>query len=129
VITIKANTYTIDKVNNSKVLLNGSQLLAPTELKHLDRLLFGSSQYYTFINPSKAAANDKPFTFEMAQEEIAKAAGLISSENKANLSQEQLQCQAELIDLLPAIDEVNNISILLDKKVVFTAVPVSASAR
>lgn len=38
-------------------------------------------------------------------------------------------CQAELVDLLPEIEEANAISIALDKKVVFSALPVSASAR
>ena len=42
---------------------------------------------------------------------------------------EQLQCQSELIDLLPAIEEVNAISIALDKKVKFSAIAVSPEAR
>jgi hypothetical protein len=42
---------------------------------------------------------------------------------------EQLQCQADLIDLLPAIEEANAISIALDKKVKFSALAVSPDAR
>jgi len=45
------------------------------------------------------------------------------------MSQAEIQCQAELIDLLPAIEEANMVSIALDKKVIFTALPVSAEAR
>ena len=34
-----------------------------------------------------------------------------------------------MVDLLPAIEEANAISMALDKKVIFTALPVSADAR
>ena len=42
---------------------------------------------------------------------------------------EEIQCQSELLDLVPAVEEANMISMLLDKKMVFTALPVSAEAR
>ncbi|CAF0775133.1 unnamed protein product [Brachionus calyciflorus] len=129
IITNTANKFTIERLNDSKILRNGKLLSSPAELVHLDRLVFGASQYYMFIDPSKATPKDINYTFEMAQDEIAKASGLISSDKQANMSQEQIQCQAELIDLLPAIEEANAISIALDKKTVFSALPVSASAR
>ena len=90
--------------------------------------MFGSSQYYVFIDPSKATAKDINYTFEMAQDEIAKATGIVSKDTK-NMSQEQIQVQGELIDLITAIDEANMISIALDKKVKYTALPVSADVR
>ena len=93
----------------------------------MDRLLFGTLHYYIFIIPSQET-QDVPYTFEMMQEEIAKATGLITEDLK-NMTQEEIQCQAELIDLVPAIEEANMISIFFDKKVVFTALPVSAEAR
>ena len=95
-----------------------------TELNHLDRLLFGTLHYYIFIIPSQETQQDITYTFEMMQEEIAKA-----TEDLKNMTQEEIQCQAELIDLVPAIEEANMISIFFDKKVVFTALPVSAEAR
>lgn len=42
---------------------------------------------------------------------------------------DEIQCQNELLDLLPAIEEANQISIMLDKKVMFKAIAVSAQAR
>lgn len=106
IITNKANKFTIERLNDSKILKNGKLLSSPTELVHLDRLgilnlflwidqikfsffnqVFGASQYYMFIDPSKATPTDTNFTFEMAQDEIAKASGLISNENKANMTQ------------------------------------------
>ncbi len=52
------------------------QIKTPTELNHLDRLLFGSSQYYLFINPSKATLKDQDYNFEAMQDEISKASGV-----------------------------------------------------
>lgn len=88
---------------------NGKLLSSPSELVHLDRLgilnfyminisslyilifknkiVFGASQYYMFIDPSKATPKDTIFTFEMAQDEIAKASGIISNDSKANMTQ------------------------------------------
>lgn len=64
----------------------------------------------------------------MAQDEIAEAKGLNIKDTK-NMTQEEIQCQSELIDILPAIEEANQISITLDKKVKFSALPVSAQTR
>ncbi len=135
------------------MLLNGKALDTVVELNHLDRLVFGASQYYTFIDPSKSSPKDNIFTFEMAQDEIANASGMVSKDDKKNMTQgfendlmfkkiimitlkqkkyfnlEELQCQGELVDLIPHIEEVNMISIALDKKVKFSALPVSAAAR
>lgn len=45
------------------------------------------------------------------------------------IHKDEIQCQNELLDLLPAIEEANQISILLDKKVMFKAIAVSGQAR
>jgi|LakMenEpi03Aug12_release.lakeMendotaPanAssembly.Ray.scaffolds.fasta_scaffold5841385_1 hypothetical protein len=59
-------------------MYNGKQLADATTLNHLDRLLFGSSQYYVFYDPSKKTDNEVIPTFEMIQDEIAREAGLLS---------------------------------------------------
>lgn len=41
----------------------------------------------------------------------------------------ELQCQAEILDLLPSIEEANMISIAMDKKIKFSAIAVSAESR
>lgn len=128
IIKNNAGMFTIERVNDSKTLLNGKPVVVPTELSHLDRILFGSSQYYVFIDPSKASSKDPNITFETMQDEIAGASGLISRDN-SNMTQEEIQCQAELIDLIPHVEEANAVSIALDKKVLFSALPVSADAR
>jgi hypothetical protein len=42
---------------------------------------------------------------------------------------EEIQCQSELADLIPQIEEANMISIAMDKKIRYKALPVSADAR
>jgi kinesin family protein 1 len=110
------------------LLRNGVQLTSQVELSHLDRLLFGTSQYYLFVIPSKATPQDQYYTFESMQDEIGKAAGLMTKDNK-NMTSDEIACQSELVDLVPAIEEANMMSISLDKKVIFSALPVSAEAR
>ena len=69
------------------MLLNGKALDTVVELNHLDRLVFGASQYYTFIDPSKSNPKDNIFTFEMAQDEISNASGMVSKDDKKNMTQ------------------------------------------
>jgi hypothetical protein len=45
------------------------------------------------------------------------------------VSAEEILCQSELLDLVPLVEEANMISMILDKKMIFTALPVSAEAR
>ena len=42
---------------------------------------------------------------------------------------EEIQCQSELADLIPHIEEANMISIAMDKKIRYKALPVLADAR
>ena len=45
------------------------------------------------------------------------------------MTREEIQCQGELVDLIPQVEEANSISIVLDKKVKFEALVVSSAAR
>jgi hypothetical protein len=128
IITNKGGVYTIEVLPDAKVLHNGRVLRGTATLNHYDRLVFGTSQYYMFIYPGKASGKDHFYTFEMAQDEIAEAKG-ISIKDTKNMSQEEILCHSELIDILPAIEEANQISIALDKKVKFSALPVASQTR
>jgi hypothetical protein len=55
----------------------------------MKRLVFGCSQYYSFINPTKAAPTDVHFTFEMTQDEIGQASGQLIKDTK-NMTQGDL---------------------------------------
>ena len=85
-LTRVGDKYTLTPCENAKVVHNGKKVTAPFELAHLDRLVFGTSQYFLFVLPSQANTNDPYYTFEMMQDEIGKASGLISSSNK-NMTQ------------------------------------------
>ncbi len=128
-LTNNGGKFTLEKVGDGKLLRNGRPLVpGPVALEHMDRLVFGTSQYLVFVDPSKASDKDLKVSFESMQDEIGKASGIVPKDFK-NMTQEEIQCQNELIDLLPAIEEANMISIALDKKVMFIALPVSSEAR
>lgn len=127
-LTNQGGKFTLARLNDSRILVNGKPLTSSVELAHMDRLVFGTSQYYIFNDPSKASKNDPVVTFESMQDEIGKASGIVSSDTNS-MTREQIQCQNEVMDLLPEIEEANHISIALDKKVCFTVLPVAPEAR
>ena len=62
-----------------RILVNGDAITGETELKHNDRLVFGSTQLWVFQNPKEKGIESKkypPITYEYAQEEIAAKAGI-----------------------------------------------------
>ena len=62
-----------------RILVNGDAITGETELKHNDRLVFGSTQLWVFQNPKEKGIDSKkypPITYEYAQEEIAAKAGI-----------------------------------------------------
>ena len=85
-ITISAGKFKIERYNDSKILKNGRPITTATDLIHLDRLVFGASQYFVFIEPSKSKATDQVFSFEQAQDEIGKASGVMSKDTR-NMTQ------------------------------------------
>ena len=99
------------------------------QLRHKDRVLFGASHVYVFLNPlnESGAAADLPstITWEFAQKEIARAKGYSMGNN---LTAEQEQIQEKILSLLPLLSEVNAISEELNKYRTFEIVlmPVSA---
>lgn len=84
--TIKGGKFEIERFNESKILKNGRPVTNKTEFVHLDRFVFGCSQYYIFIDPAKVTANDTKWSFEMSQEEIGKASGAYVKDTK-NMTQ------------------------------------------
>jgi hypothetical protein len=89
-ITNKGGKFTIERYGEAKLLRNGKLVSTPSDLVHLDRLLFGALQYYVFVEPSKMKPNDPYYTFEAMQDEIAKASGIIAKDTK-NMTQGNLE--------------------------------------
>ena len=99
------------------------------QLRHKDRLLFGASHVYVFLNPlnESQAAPDLPsvISWEFAQKEIAKAKGYSLGNN---LTTEQEDVQEKILSLLPLLSEVNAISEELNKYRVFEIVLIPISS-
>ena len=64
----------------------------------------------------------------MAQEEIGKASGTFVKDTK-NMTQDEILCMTEMMDLLPEVEEANMMSITLDKKTKYSALAVSSASR
>ncbi|XP_050405632.1 kinesin-like protein KIF28P isoform X1 [Patella vulgata] len=113
---------------NVRMMRNGKLVTNKTELKYNDRLIFGTTQYFVFVNPKDKSAKDAPVVnFEMAQEEIAKKSGFdVTSENK---TRDEALLKEDIVELMPAVEECNSISEELDKKMKFELMVVSAEAR
>lgn len=129
VIREKDGVFTLETFPNARTLRNGKVVTDQTKtLKHNDRLLFGTTQFYVFCNPNdkEGAKNPSP-DFEMAQAEIAsKSGGFDMSSAK---TRDDAVLQQDLIEVLPAVEEANSISEALGKKKRFDMVIVSPEAR
>ncbi len=131
IITSRGGKVTIRPGNQlAKTTLNGTLLTGEMELRHLDRILFGSSHLYVFVNPAKPTrAPDTPanVTWEFAQNEIAKAKGFQT--DQSGLSADQLRVQEQVLELLPLLAEANAISEEMGKHRSFELALMSGIAR
>ncbi len=121
-ISFEKNEYFLEPYSNSRCIRNGTQHDEKFQLNNFDRLVFGASHYYIFIDPAKFGKEKEvideklhTITVEKIQQEIAEATGLISNMFDRK-EPEELACINELIDLMPYIEESNQMSILMDKK-------------
>lgn len=127
-ITFTKDKFSIERFDDAKILKNGRPITGKSELHHLDRLVFGCSQFYLFVNPAEITDKDTRYSFEMAQEEIGKASGTFVKDTK-NMTQDEILCMTEMMDLLPEVEEANMMSITLDKKTKYSALAVSSASR
>ena len=73
----KDGVFTLETFPNARTLRNGKAVTSETKtLKHHDRLVFGTTQFFVFANPldTSSCKVEEP-TFEMAQAEIAEKSG------------------------------------------------------
>lgn len=117
-------TFFIEPFGHSRVILNGKQIEEKSQLNNLDRLVLGASNYFIFVDPARFGQEDSidlrnekisSITVEKIQQEIAESMGLISQSFDRRAPEEQA-CINQLIDLMPYIEEANQMSIILDKK-------------
>ncbi|KAH7951612.1 hypothetical protein HPB52_010915 [Rhipicephalus sanguineus] len=118
---------TVDKgCPEAKILVNGSPVTSPVTLRHNDRIVFGQTQLFLFVNPRQHDRHDlskyPEVTYEMAQEEIALRAGIKLHDDD---SLETALLNRDMIEVLPKIDEANAMSAELDRGVHFEILLVS----
>ena len=77
-VIVQNDKVSLEKYGDSKIILNGRPLIMSItyKLNHLDRILFGSSQYFVYYNPKEKNDADIIATYEMMQDEIALTEGL-----------------------------------------------------
>ncbi len=105
----------------AKLKVNGQPVAQDeVELQHNDRVLFGSSHLYVFINPSHPDSGEQKITYDMAQKELAATKGLYRQ--NTTMTEGQQIVEEEIIKVLPIITDLNAISEELNKYRVFEVV-------
>lgn len=135
VVTNQNNKMIELKLLTGSVTVNGKEIETSTELLHNDRVSFGSGHLYAFHHPQDAYQREKAGenlsvsapTFNEAQKEIAKEKGF--DMETAGKSSEDLQLMDDLVEIIPMVNEVNAISVELDKKAFFEIILISPQAR
>uniref|UniRef100_H2YJV4 Kinesin-like protein 6 n=1 Tax=Ciona savignyi TaxID=51511 RepID=H2YJV4_CIOSA len=113
---------------NCKVLVNGKVITEKTEL-----LMFGSNHLYVFHHPQDAARQEKEGTevkkvsFNTAQEEIAKNIGY--DMDKTGKSNDDIQLQEDLLQIMPLVNEANAMSEELDQRMLYEIALISPQVR
>lgn len=82
----KGGQFSIERYGDARVLRNGKLLTTPSELNHLDRLVFGTAQYFVFMVPAKNKPNQPYYDFQAMQDEIGRESGLVSKDLNENMS-------------------------------------------
>ncbi|KAI0215595.1 hypothetical protein LSAT2_032357 [Lamellibrachia satsuma] len=110
------------------VLHNGVELKETVQLRHEDRIRFGSNNLFVFTHPQEASElkakgkHPRDVTYEFAQSEIAKNSGL-------QFSDEDSLLQEEVMTIMQLVQDVNAMADDMDKPVDFSVLLVSAEAR
>lgn len=131
-VTLEDGKFYLEPYVNARVVRNGKTIEQKFRMENLDRYVFGASLYYIFVNPPEFTAdgthavevmNEKvsKITVQQIQTEIAHESGLIDESDLKKDNPDEIACINELIDLLPNIEEANQMSILLDKKIIYKA--------
>lgn len=117
------------------VLVNGKEIEGETEVFHNDRITFsGSSHLYCVHHPQDAknrgnkgeSTDSVTVSYQTAKEEIAKEKGFDIEKAKLCKDFELLE---DLNTLPPQVEELNNISDELDKKIHFEIIMITPEKR
>ncbi|XP_078662503.1 kinesin-like protein KIF28 isoform X2 [Branchiostoma floridae x Branchiostoma belcheri] len=108
---------------DAKIIVNGQPLTEKDELEHNDRIMFGANHLYIFAHPKQAGSQKQlAMTYEEAQAEINQNSGFVLGKG----SLDDLILNDDLVEVMPAIEQANDMSEEMDKKVKFEVVIVPA---
>ncbi|KAL3836511.1 hypothetical protein ACJMK2_021937 [Sinanodonta woodiana] len=130
--TVKNNNgaFSLVPETNARIIRNGKPITAETPLHHNDRLIFGTTQYFVFVNPKERDGSKEKFpevTFESAQEELAKKSGFdVSGQNK---TKDETLLQEDMLEIMSKIEQANSISDELGKNKRFDMMIVAPESR
>ncbi|EDQ91195.1 uncharacterized protein MONBRDRAFT_17919 [Monosiga brevicollis MX1] len=105
--------------------VNGVKIDKPTDLRHNDRVLFGTNNLFLFINPQHPEPSEgtpETVDYDFAQSELARASGF-DMDGKDPDEQQRIEA---LLEMLPMIAEVNAISDEMQKAINFEVALVSS---
>jgi kinesin family protein 1 len=132
-ISLEDGKLHIEPIESGRIVRNGKPEEKKIKMENLDRYVFGASLYFLYVNPAEFTINGETsvnamtaqvnaVTFASFQQEIAKESGLITESDVHERSADEIECLNELIDLIPHIEEANQMSIILDKKIKYSAI-------
>ncbi|XP_058847452.1 kinesin-like protein KIF28 isoform X3 [Acipenser ruthenus] len=119
---------TMEPQKGARILVNGVPLLTRSQLKHLDRIIFGSCVFYLYVGfPQERSEKDKIhkygkdfFLSEIASDrEFAQLHLGISDKQKENIDPNLTRVFHDFTALVPVVMQANQISQELGKNISF----------
>ncbi|XP_059843938.1 kinesin-like protein KIF28 [Hypanus sabinus] len=126
VITVCEHQVIIEPINQARVRVNGGILFNKHQLKHLDRIIIGSSSFFLYVGfPHEQSDRDKihKYNYEFFTSELVSTEGF--SQVKLDGKQEEIMNPNlthifhDFIAIMPVVAQVNQISEELNKPVTF----------
>eukprot|EP00062_Callorhinchus_milii_P004286 gi/632942745/ref/XP_007886576.1/ PREDICTED: kinesin-like protein KIF28P [Callorhinchus milii] len=128
VLTVSDQKVGIEPQSKARVIINGLLLLTKYQLRHLDRVILGSSSFYLYVGfPNERRNRDKihKYNYEYFASELASNEGLrqvnpvAAGKQKENLDPNLTRIVHDFISIMPSVTWANQISEELNKGVIF----------
>ena len=105
----KSKTYFIEPFANARLVRNGKECNGKIQLAHRDRLVFGASVYFVFVDPAASPRGtngellpESPVNVDTILQEIAEESGLVTAGLAVDGKPDEIACFNALRDLMQA---------------------------
>ncbi|XP_051873103.1 kinesin-like protein KIF28 [Pristis pectinata] len=128
VITVFEHKVIIEPVNQARVRVNGGTLFTKHQLKHLDRIIIGSSSFFLYVGfPHEQSDRDKihKYNYDFFTSELASVEGFgqvklgPDGKQEENMDPNLTRIFHDFIAIMPMVAQVNQISEELNRAVIF----------